>query len=70
MLCGTTAKIIDIGGKINCKYVDLVVKMWINMDNILVAGRSHEMKESNKNLRKNVNEKQNEIWPKKRQIVW
>lgn len=70
MLCGTTAKIIDIGGKINCKYVDLVVKMWIYMDNVLVAGRPHEMKESNKNLRKNVNEKQNEIWPKKRQIVW
>ena len=39
------------------------------MDNVLVAGRPHEMKESNKNLRKNVNEKQNEIWPKKRQIV-
>ena len=36
------------------------------MDHILVAGRPHEMKESNKNLRKNVNEKQNEIWPKKK----
>ena len=48
MLCAVTAQVIGVGGKLNCKYGDIVLRMSIYMGNILVAGKPHEMKESNK----------------------
>lgn len=48
LLCATTAQVIGVGGKLNCKYGDIVLRMSIYMGNILVAGKPHEMKESNK----------------------
>ena len=48
MLCATTAQVIGVGGKLNCKYGEIVLRMSIYMGNILVAGKPHEMKESNR----------------------
>ena len=57
MVCATAAKMIVVGGKMNYKYGDIVVRMSIYVGNILVAGKPHEMEKSNKDFWKKLSQK-------------
>ena len=59
--CATTAKLNDLGEKVDYKYGEIEKGMPIYMDDISVAGGPEEVKKKNKEIRKNGNGKENEI---------
>ena len=61
MCCATTAKLNDLGEKVDYKYGEIEKGMPIYMDDISVAGGPEEVKKKNKEIRKNGNGKENEI---------
>ena len=53
MFCATTAKVNDVGEKVDYKYGEIEIGMSIYMDDISVAGGPEEVKKRNKEITKN-----------------